>query len=131
MAAPLKFLIAPVCAVLASPLWADPSLECSHESSQVEIASCVNETLERVEQALVIALGIARAQAQELDEVTKRTTAEPALDAAQEAWAKYRDTHCEYVGATYGGGSGTGIGIASCQVELGRARIDALMAQGG
>lgn len=106
---------------------ADPSLECSDASSQVEIGACVQETGERVEAALNIALDIAQGAANELDEVTGRAAAVPALAAAQSAWLAYRDAQCEAVGASYGGGSGTGIAIASCRIELTRDRIETLI----
>ncbi|AAV96574.1 DUF1311 domain-containing protein [Ruegeria pomeroyi] len=107
---------------------ADPALECSDAASQVETGACVSEMSARVEGALAIALEIARGSAAELDEVTGRKMALPALDSAQSAWTAYRAAHCEAVGAGFGGGSGTGIAITSCQIELGRARIDELMA---
>ena len=107
---------------------ADPALECSDAGSQVEIGACVSEMRDRVEGALAVALDIARGSAGELDEVTGRKVALPALDAAQSAWAVYRDAHCDAVGASFGGGSGTGIAIPSCHIELGRARTRDLMA---
>ncbi|GAB5436119.1 lysozyme inhibitor LprI family protein [Falsiruegeria mediterranea] len=106
---------------------ADPSLECSDAGSQVEIGACVSEAAQRVEAAMVLAQEIAMASAQELDEVTGRVVAVPAMDAAQEAWSAYRDAQCNAVGASFGGGSGTGIAIQSCRIELGRARITELM----
>ena len=113
---------------LPSSAMADPSLECSiGNGSQVEIGKCVAETEAKVDQAIEIALGFASRAAQEFDGVTGRTVAGPALERAQAAWSAYRDQHCEFVGATFGGGSGTGIGIRSCRVELGRARVAELM----
>lgn len=107
---------------------ADPSFECSiGNSSQVEIGNCVIATAATVDAALDIALGFARASAKELDGVTGREVAGPALEAAQAAWLAYRDAQCEFVGATFGGGSGTGIAIQSCRVELGRSRVTELM----
>lgn len=111
---------------LAGSALADPATECGG-SSQVEIGACVAETLERVDASVEIYLGFATRSAEELDEVTGRTVAVTALDAAQAAWSAYRDAHCGYVGATFGGGSGTGIGIDSCRIELGRDRARQLM----
>ncbi|WP_170383836.1 lysozyme inhibitor LprI family protein [Ruegeria atlantica] len=107
---------------------ADPSLECSDASSQVEIGECVGEMENRVNQAVEASFRIAQQAATELDEVTGRVVAQPALEAAQKVWVIYRDTQCEAVGASYGGGSGTGIAITSCRVELGRARVEELLA---
>lgn len=107
---------------------ADPSLECSlGNGSQVEIGNCVAKTEASVNATIDVALGFARASAEELDATTGRAGAVPALDAAQTAWAAYRDAQCEYVGSTFGGGSGTGIAIQSCRIELGRERVAELM----
>jgi uncharacterized protein YecT (DUF1311 family) len=108
---------------------ADPSLECNEgASSQVEIADCMAQTEMRVDAAIESALSFAFASATDLDEVTGREVALPALEAAQAAWVAYRDAQCEFVGATFGGGSGTGIAIRGCRIELGRARVTELLA---
>ena len=109
-----------------SALFADPATECGG-SSQVEIGACVAETLQRVDATVDIYLGFAMRSAEELDTITGRAMAVPALEASQAAWSAYRDAHCDYVGATFGGGSGTGIGIDSCKIELGRDRAEDLM----
>ncbi|OSQ42683.1 lysozyme inhibitor LprI family protein [Marivita geojedonensis] len=109
-----------------SGVFADPATECGG-SSQVEIGACVAETLQRVDATVDIYLGFAMRSAEELDSVTGRAVTVPALEAAQAAWSAYRDAHCDYVGATFGGGSGTGIGIDSCKIELGRDRAKELM----
>ncbi|WP_420585899.1 lysozyme inhibitor LprI family protein [Ruegeria sp.] len=106
---------------------ADPTLECADAHSQVEIGACVSDMEERVNMALDAAYGFAVESAKELDEVTGRLVAQPALETAQNAWVAYRDAQCEAVGASYGGGSGTGIGITACRVQLGRARVDELL----
>lgn len=108
---------------------ADPSLECnSGASSQVEIADCMAETEARVDAAIEAALSFAMTSATDLDEITGREVALHALEAAQAAWVAYRDAQCEFAGSTFGGGSGTGIAIRSCRVELGRARVTELLA---
>ena len=108
----------------------DPSLECSVGlSSQVEIAGCVAEAEANVDRAVEVALKFAVRSAEELDQITGRQVSIPALSAGQAAWEAYRDAHCDYIGSTFGGGSGTGIAIRSCRVELGRVRVSDLMAQ--
>lgn len=102
---------------------ADPVLECSGASSQVETGACVGEAATRVDLAVDLAYGFAMDAAKELDDVTGRSDATEALEAGQSAWAAYREAHCDFVGATFGGGSGTGIAITACRAELGRARI--------
>lgn len=112
----------------AAPASADPTMECStNGGSQVEIGRCVAEVEDTVDLALEVALEFAMDAAKELDDVTGREVAVPALDAGQAAWSEYRDKHCEYVGSTFGGGSGTGIAIRGCRIELGRVRTDELM----
>lgn len=107
---------------------ADPSLECSIDSgSQVEIKDCLAATAARVDGAIGLALGYANESAADLDKVTERDTSVKALQTAQAAWVAYRDAHCEFVGSTFGGGSGTGIAIQSCRIELGRLHVTELM----
>ena len=120
----MKALLISALATLAAGMaWADPSTECAVDhGSQVEIADCVAAIEARVDASMAIMLGFAVDAAKELDGMTGRAVAGPALEAAQAAWIAYRDAHCEHVGATYGGGSGTGIAIRSCRIELGRAR---------
>lgn len=105
---------------------ADPATECGG-SSQIEIGACIAETLARVDATIDIYLCFAMNAAHELDDATGRKIAVPALEAGQTAWAAYREAHCECVGAPFGGGSGKGIGINSCKIELGRDRAAELM----
>lgn len=115
--------------LVCAPAWSDPSLECSLDNgSQVEIGNCVAQAADRADRAMEMALSFARNAAQELDGITGRIEGVPALEAAQDAWAAYRDAHCGHVGTGFGGGSGTDIAIQSCRVELTRQRIRDLMA---
>lgn len=113
---------------MSSAAQADPSMECSlKSSSQVETRECLSEVAKTVEAAMDAALGFARNAGADLDKTTGREVAVPALEAAQTAWLDYRDKHCDFVGATFGGGSGTGIAILNCRVELMRSRTNELM----
>lgn len=105
---------------------ADPSLECP-DGTQVELSECLARTEAAVDRAMATALGLAQQAAAELDRTTGRPEAASALGEAQAAWSAWRDAQCAYVGATYGGGSGTGQAIRGCRIELGRARTDQLM----
>lgn len=114
--------------MLAFPAVADPIMECSiGASSQVEIGKCLAAVEKDAEAALNQALGFAKGASTGLDAVTERTVAGPALEASQKTWVAYRDHHCDYVGATFGGGSGTGAAIRSCRIRLARERTDTLM----
>lgn len=117
----IVFLLFPMSAV------ADPTMECIDAGSQVEIGSCVSDMETRVNAAIDSSYSLALGAAKELDDVTGRAVATPALEASQNAWTAYRDAQCEAVGASFGGGSGTGIAITACRVDLGRARVDELL----
>ncbi len=107
---------------------ADPYMECSIQNeSQVETGQCLSVVEKNANAALEEIFNIAMGPATELDNVTGRDVAVPSLKIGQNAWLEYRDKHCEYVGATFGGGSGTGIAILSCRIELARERSDELM----
>ncbi len=113
----------------AAPVAADAALECGVQmSSQVEIASCVAAQLDVTNQALDEAMGFAQDAAAELDDVTGREDAVPALAAAQMAWLAYRNAECSYSGALFGGGSGAGIAEGACHIAMTRARIAEIMA---
>lgn len=123
-------VVAATLVVAASvPAGGDTTLECSAQvSTQVEVASCVEAQLRIVNLALEDALGFARDAATELDSVTERNSATPALQEAQDTWTAYRDAQCSYSAALFGGGSGAGIAEDACRVTLTRQRIAELMA---
>lgn len=128
----MKPVFVPVAVTLAitlpTLLAADPSLECSiNNNSQIEIGDCLTATEAEVDGAVKLALGFANESAVELDNVTERDVSVEALEKSQNDWNAYRDGHCEFVGTTFGGGSGTGIAIQSCRIELGRLRVTELM----
>lgn len=102
---------------------ADAALECGvGGGNQVEIGECLAQVEANADTALKAVLDLSVEAAERLDEVTGRPAAVPALNAGQAAWSAYRDAHCEFVGATFGGGSGTGIAIRSCRIEAARER---------
>lgn len=116
--------------LFAVPALADPTLECPGPS-QVETGACLAETLVRAEAALELALGFAASAASDLDSEMGSTRSLDALVAAQAAWDAYRAAHCEHIGTTWGGGSGTGIAITACRITLARERTEALLHLGG
>lgn len=108
------------------PAHADPTLECTG-TTQVDIRDCLAEVEMRAEAAVQTALGFAHDAATELDGATGRTAVVPALETSQSAWEAFRDSQCDYVGATYGGGSGAGIAVLACRIMVARMRTDALL----
>lgn len=110
------------------PCSADPILECSASaSSQVEIRDCMTIAETQSEAALTLALSFSQQSAEDLDTVTGRPNTVKTLNDAQNAWTVYRAAHCKYVGSTFGGGSGTGIAILGCRIQLTRDRVAVLM----
>ncbi len=116
-----------VIAASGSRALADPVLECPGES-QVEVRACLSETLSRADAALTTAVGFARESAASMDELMGGTVGVEALEVGQAAWEAYRDAHCDYIGSTYGGGSGTAPAITACRITHARERIAELMA---
>lgn len=117
-------------ALCVSPIaaHADPYIECSQvASNQVEIGACLGDVTTGVDASVDFALGVAMDEATDLDQAMGNKMSASALDASQIAWEAYRDAQCDYVGATYGSGSGAGIAIQSCRITLGRARAEQLM----
>ena len=125
---PKRTLLIVVLLWMTTPTHADPVMECgAQHGSQVEISGCLAEVEKISNLAMETALGFTMNAARELDEVTDRKVAVPALETGQASWLQYRENHCNYVGATFGGGSGTGIAIRSCRIGLTRTRTDELM----
>ncbi|MFU1681595.1 lysozyme inhibitor LprI family protein [Phaeobacter piscinae] len=125
-----KYLLSALLA-LPLPALADPAMECSDTGSQIALRDCLKGDQICANAALSQALGYAREAAADLDDTTGRQSAGPALEAAQQSWEAFRDAHCDFVGATFGGGSGTGIAILSCRISLTRGRVEALMDHAG
>ena len=125
----LCLFVAFVLPAFGAPAAADTAMECRVQaSSEVDVASCVMAQARVVDQALDQALGFARDAATDLDDVTGRDAALPALEAAQTAWTAYRDAQCRYSATLFGGGSGAGIAEGACHVAITRERIAQLMA---
>ena len=106
---------------------ADPMSECWVGNGKQEAELCLGAVEDKANAALDDILRRAMDAANKFDDQTApRRDVVPALNAAQEAWTKYRDKHCEYVEANWGGGSGTGMAISNCRIELARKRFDEL-----
>lgn len=108
--------------------YADPASECGiNNNSQAKIADCLKETAKRVDETIKQTLGFAVETARNLDSSTGRKAVEPALEKAHASWSAARDAQCDYVEATYAGGSGGSIANLSCRIEMGRERADLLL----
>jgi len=111
----------------AAPALADPVGECqAMTTSQVETGQCLNDTLGAAEHVMDLALERAQGKADELDQVTGRVVARPALDKSQAAWLTFRTANCAVPGAFAGGASGSGQFVIGCEITMTRARSDEL-----
>ncbi|HET6319694.1 MAG TPA: lysozyme inhibitor LprI family protein [Chloroflexota bacterium] len=118
--------------LIVPPTLADPVGECqAATTTQVETGQCLTDTLGAAEQVLGSALERAQKKADELDQVTGRVVARPALDKAQAEWETYRTTNCAVRAAFAGGASGSGQFVTSCEIMMTRARTDELYALAG
>ncbi len=106
---------------------ADPMSECWIGNGKQEAQVCLGAVENNANAALDVILSQAMDAARKFDDVTApRRDVVPALNAAQEAWAQYRDKHCEFVEANWAGGSGTGMAVSNCRIEQARRRFDEL-----
>jgi uncharacterized protein YecT (DUF1311 family) len=113
--------------MLPSVAFADPVAECQViTTNQVETGQCLTDTLVTADAVMATALENTQAAADELDHVTGRVVARPALDRAQTAWAAFRALNCEVPAAMAGGASGSGHFTLGCQIEMARARTHEL-----
>lgn len=67
-------------------------------------------------------------QAGELDRVTGRSVALPALEKANTSFDRYVSDQCAFDEALFGGGTGAGAANLSCQINLLRIRMGGLEA---
>jgi uncharacterized protein YecT (DUF1311 family) len=113
----------------ASAAYADPVGECQKvTATQVETGQCLEDTLTTVDAVLDSAFASAQAAADEIDSVTGRPAARPALERAQSAWFEFRNINCLVPAAMAAGASGSGHFTVGCQIEMARARTEELQA---
>ncbi len=99
----------------------------SQAGSSVQTGDCLSQELRRAEARMADAFSRVQAMAATVDAGPYPTGSGQALFDAQTAWFSYRTAHCRFAGTTFGGGSGTGNAIASCMVDLTRARSAELL----
>lgn len=106
---------------------ADPLGECWVQASdQLEVRACLESTHEISARAMEAALALATEAAAELDRITGRVEAVPALEASQQRWQVFRDDNCALRAALAAGGSGAGTFALSCEITMARERADEL-----
>lgn len=102
---------------LGPPVARPLRIDCEDSTTnQVEMRACLKEASNYVERTLEVASAAAAVEMRELDTVTAaHIGAEQAFAKSRETYRAYRDAACDAVGASYAGGSGTGIAILSCR----------------
>ena len=111
----------------ASPVLADPVGECqTATTTQVDTNQCLQNTQAAAQHVLDLALQRAQQKADDLDGVTGRTEARPALDQAQADWMTLLKSNCAVRGAFAAGASGSGQFIAACAIQMTRLRAEEL-----
>lgn len=105
---------------LGPPLSGPFRIDCEDSAtSQVEMRACLQKVSKYVERTLDVASAAAAVEMRELDTVTSANIgAEQAFAVSRQAYGAYRDAACAAVGASYAGGSGTGIAILSCRQQM-------------
>ncbi|WP_374394188.1 lysozyme inhibitor LprI family protein [Sphingopyxis sp.] len=100
---------------------------CSDYSTTAEISECM------VRHVKIKDLEVELQRQQSLAEIdllglpaAQQAALKDALQKSQTKWLSYRDAQCEFVAISYENGSGRGIAVASCLVDLNDARIEQL-----
>jgi uncharacterized protein YecT (DUF1311 family) len=115
--------------VPASAASADPVGECQAlTTNQVETGQCLQTDLGAADHVMATALDALLQKADELDQVTGRPEARPAVEASQVQWQAYRMANCAVPFALAAGASGAGQFQLGCMVTMARARAAELRA---
>jgi uncharacterized protein YecT (DUF1311 family) len=89
---------------------------CLQAKNPVEEAQCLSRELDKANKAMAEYLDTAKAR------ISKQDSAGPQLDAAQEAWLRYRSAHCSDVYTYWQAGTYRNRASLECEIELARSR---------
>ena len=128
MARQLAIAIGAVAALMhVPPAYATPVGECQvGAANQVEVTQCLRATLAAADHVMGAALERLLSRADELDGVTGRVVARPAVEQSQVAWQAFRETTCAVPAALTAGASGSGQFQLGCTITMARARATEL-----
>jgi heat shock protein HslJ len=106
---------------------ADPLDACwALAESRLDVGPCLADQRQQSEAALAEIADRVMTAAADLDRITERSLAVPALEQAETAFAAYRDAQCGAVRTMAASGTGAGDFELACIVRLNRTRIDEL-----
>jgi uncharacterized protein YecT (DUF1311 family) len=95
-------------------------------ANQTAVTQCLQTTLSAADQVMGMALDRLLKRADELDGVTGRAVARPAVEQSQVEWQAFRDANCAVPAALAGGASGSGQFQLGCRITMSRARANEL-----
>ena len=107
---------------------AQDSIEQCYKSATTTSAvrECLKKELQQVRDEYRETLGKLSQQAGELDRVTGRNEALPALEKANTAFDRYVGEQCRFEEKMMGGGTGAGAANLACQINLLHVRMGAI-----
>lgn len=117
--------------ILAIPaVYAQDSIEQCYKAATNEVAmrECLKKELQQTRDEYREALDKLTQQAGELDRVTGRNEAMPALEKANMSFDRYVSEQCRFEETMFSGGSGAGAANLACQINLLHIRIGAMEA---
>src|SRR6266536_1522088 len=102
---------------------ASPVSECQAvAANQVEVTQCLQAVLAAADGAMGAALQRVLQRADEIDAVTGRPVARPAVEQAQVEWQAFRERNCAVRAALTAGASGSGQFQLGCSITMARDR---------
>ena len=107
---------------------AQDSIEQCYKSATTTSAvrECLKKELQQSRDEYREAMGKLTQQAGELDRVTGRNEALPALEKANTAFDRYVSEQCRFEETMMGGGTGAGAANLACQINLLHVRMGAI-----
>ncbi|WP_432720265.1 DUF1311 domain-containing protein [Jeongeupia wiesaeckerbachi] len=101
--------------------------ECDQRSNnQAELSQCLGQLETDATQDRLSAEAAARAAMRRLEATTPNSHALGLFESDVAAYLAYRDTHCNWAGVSFYGGSVAGVAMQTCRIDLDRHRADEL-----
>ena len=127
----LCFLVAALSTLITAPTWAQSNVDECYKTAATTIAlrECLKQELQETRTEYRDVLTRLTQHAAELDRITGRNEAVPALERANTAFDRYVAEQCRFDQALFSSGTGAGAANLSCQINLLHARIGAIESQ--
>ena len=119
----MKTAIAIMSYAMAGAAMAGALDECLIRNDPAVVQRCLVDLDKEAQAALVKAEGDAGRRARDIDNVTGRVPAAPALAKSMRAFADYRKAQCDFVRAMYSKAGGAEQAQIGCMIDLTRRRV--------